>query len=71
MERRSMRLWLSTGVVIVVQTLLFWGGMTLVERSESVVARGVLVAILAASLVALWFGLWFGFGILEGGYQGD
>jgi len=53
--------------VIVVRTLLFWGGVTFVERSGSAVAKGVLGATLAASLLALWFGL----GVLEGGYHGD
>ena len=43
--------------MLVIEVLLYWGYVNLVDRSESVVVRGVLGATLVATLLAM--GLWW------------
>ena len=50
--------------VLTLQVLLFWCYMVLVERSGSIVVRGVLGAVFVAAMLGLWVAL----STLIGGY---
>ena len=57
-EGRGMKMLLVGAVgVLTLQVLLFWCYMVFVERSGSIVVRGVLGAIFVAAMLGLWVAL--------------
>jgi uncharacterized BrkB/YihY/UPF0761 family membrane protein len=57
-EGRGMKMLLVGAVgILTLQVLLFWCYMVLVERSGSIVVRGVLGAVFVAAMLGLWVAL--------------